>query len=259
MKLWILSDLHCEIAPFLLGNNAPQFDILIAAGDICTPLFRAIEIVAELANGRPAIFVAGNHEFYGFPTPFTMRDAIAKGKQRAKELGVYYLENESVGIDGALFIGATLWTDYRLYQNEAEGMNDAKRAMNDHRHIFPFDLGAPLSPQQCQKWHDESVKYLDTEMSKSFAGKRVIVTHHLPHRDCISPRFLGNFLNPAFCSDLDWLIRKQQPDIWVHGHTHSPVDVMVAQTRIVANPRGYFSKNYGTENKGFDEILVIGI
>lgn len=259
MKLWIISDLHCEISPFLLGNNVPQFDILIAAGDICSPLFRSIEIIAELANGKPSILVAGNHEYFGFPTPFTMLDAITAGKKRANELGVHFLNNQTIEINGIRFLGTSLWTDYRLYQNEFEAMADAKRAMNDHRYIYPFDLGAPLTPHQCQKWHFEALEFLNTEMTKPFNGNTIVITHHLPHRECIAPRFMGSFLNPAFCSDLDWLIRKHSPSLWVHGHTHSPVNVMIDKTRIISNPRGYVSQKYGAENTGFNGELVIEV
>ncbi len=259
MKFWILSDLHFEISEFEFSEYLPEFDVLIAAGDICTPLFRAIEIVAEIANGRPSIFVAGNHEFYGFPNPFTMRDAIAAGRKRAAELGVHYLENQAIEIEGVRFLGSTLWTDYRIYGNEQMAMAEAKRVMNDHRVIFPFDLGAPLTAQQCQKWHFEALNFLETELAKPFAGKTIVVTHHMPHRECIAPRFLGSDLNPAFCSDLDWLIRKHKPELWVHGHTHTPVDVKVGDTRIIANPRGYYSNQYGAENLGFRENLVLEI
>ena len=39
--------------------------------------------------------------------------------------------------------------------------------------------------------------------------------------------------------DLDPLIHARRPALWLHGHTHAQVDVVVGATRVVANPHGY--------------------
>ena len=46
-------------------------------------------------------------------------------------------------------------------------------------------------------------------------------------------------MNPAFALDLDRLIERYQPALWVHGHMHDPVDERLGKSRLVANPAGY--------------------
>ena len=81
----------------------------------------------------------------------------------------------------------------------------------------------------------------------------VVITHHAPTPRSIAPRFHGNALNPAFASNLERLIVRYQPALWIHGHMHNSVDVTLGETRVVANPAGY---NRG-ENPGYDPALCI--
>jgi len=64
MRIWILSDLHIEQCCWDLPNPAPDFDVLIAAGDIHDPLSDGVRWLAERAKGRLVIYVPGNHEWY---------------------------------------------------------------------------------------------------------------------------------------------------------------------------------------------------
>ena len=79
MRLHVLSDLHLEHAPF----TAPQVDadVVVLAGDIA-PGTAGIEWMRSRFDGRPVLYVAGNHEFYGQDLPGLtgrMRDAAAGG------------------------------------------------------------------------------------------------------------------------------------------------------------------------------------
>jgi Icc-related predicted phosphoesterase len=57
-------------------------------------------------------------------------------------------------------------------------------------------------------------------------------------------------------SDLERQIRRWQPQLWLHGHTHDSFDYRVGATRVVANPRGY-APGGQIENASFDPDLVI--
>jgi Icc-related predicted phosphoesterase len=81
-------------------------------------------------------------------------------------------------------------------------------------------------------------------------GPTIVVTHHLPHPLCVDPRFKTHPLNPAYMTNLDMYIEEYDIDVWIHGHTHSNVDVEVHGTRILCNPRGYYPTDL---NGGFDE------
>jgi predicted phosphodiesterase len=59
-RLWVLSDLHLETVryPEAFQPMRPDFDVLVAAGDIWEgDSKRALRVVARLAAGKPAVFV----------------------------------------------------------------------------------------------------------------------------------------------------------------------------------------------------------
>ena len=67
-RLWIMSDLHLEAVAFpeAFKPAPPDYDVLVVAGDVCEGhTDGALRKVRHLANGKPAVFVLGNHEFWG--------------------------------------------------------------------------------------------------------------------------------------------------------------------------------------------------
>ncbi|MBX9826539.1 MAG: metallophosphoesterase family protein [Xanthobacteraceae bacterium] len=107
MRLWILSDMHVERGIEDIAAAAPEFDVFVCCGDVFTAdIDMAIEMVASIAQGKPAVFVAGNHEWAG-----GVLEVVAyKGQVAAEKHGVYWLELDTVEIGGIRFAGATLWT-----------------------------------------------------------------------------------------------------------------------------------------------------
>jgi hypothetical protein len=55
--------------------------------------------------------VMGNHESYRRCLP----DELALAREQALTFGINLLENDAVVIGGVRFVGATLWTDYRIF------------------------------------------------------------------------------------------------------------------------------------------------
>jgi Icc-related predicted phosphoesterase len=239
MRLWIFSDLHLELCPDWEFPAAADYDVIIAAGDIHSPATRGVRWLAHLAGGKPVIYVPGNHEWYSSRRQFNVREESQRAASLAVELGVHWLMDEEVEIDGVRFLGSTLWTDYALYGDAAGSMRIAQRGLNDHRYIFPDDDYTALSPATAQAWHMQSRNWLAEKLMISSPLPTVVVTHHLPHLQSIDPAYAGSPLNPAFCSDLSGLIDKSGPALWVHGHTHSSCDYRAGQTRVVCNPKGY--------------------
>ena len=107
MKLHVLSDLHFEFAPFELP--ATDADVVVLAGDIDVGR-RGLE-VARAAGGRPVVYVAGNHEYYGHSIPGLTGELVAA----TRGAGIHVLENEAVVIGGVRFLGCTLWTDFAAF------------------------------------------------------------------------------------------------------------------------------------------------
>ena len=82
----------------------------------------------------------------------------------------------------------------------------------------------------------ESASYLE----KNAGPGDVVVTHHMPHPRSVALRFAHSALNRYFLHDLSHLVDRGRMKLWVHGHTHDPMDYEVnADTRVVCNPLGY--------------------
>src|SRR5690606_10860297 len=73
----------------------------------------------------------------------TCRSSIGQSRKDSPPAGpppknppaFHVLENETVMIGGVRFLGATLWTDFRLHGAPEPAMVHARRRMNDYRQI----------------------------------------------------------------------------------------------------------------------------
>ena len=144
------------------------------------------------------------------------------------------------------FIGATLWTDFRLdagVLGEAWAHHEVGRSAPDFTGAIR-DRNAPdglFTTHESARRHGEDRAFIEDQLAKAREDglTPVVITHHAPSPRCIRPWFEKSRLNPGFASDLDALIARYQPPLWVHGHMHDPVDEWVGSTRIIANPHGY--------------------
>jgi predicted phosphodiesterase len=249
MKAHLLTDVHNEhrSAPYRVEDL--DFDILILAGDIDSGL-GGITWAAEESQrlGVPAIYVAGNHEFYG--TELLSHDIAMR--IHSTKLGVHYLNNEALVIDGVRFLGTTLWTDYQLTGEHSYFVEyQIRRAMSDHRLIR---YGESLfSPGHAQMLHSNAIEWLEEHLQKQGDYETTVaVSHHGPSQRCVHPKWTGSIVSNAYCSHLDHLVA--QADFWFYGHTHAALDTLVEQTRLVTNPAGYPG-----QETGFKSDLVIDL
>ena len=240
MKIQILSDLHLEHGG-QVPEHHPDADVIVLAGDLAPCTEGLVEHLAEQWASAPHIlYVLGNHEFYGTEIDETR----AKLATECVEAGIHLLDPGMVRIDGTRFIGAILWTDLLL-----EGKADEVGAhMRVSREISDF-RGA-IQHQGRDFPTGESVARHRAER----AGERVVViTHHAPSHRSVRPWYKGDPFNCAFASDLDRLIGRYQPPLWIHGHMHDPVDEQLGSMRLVANPAGYRYER----KKGFDPAFCV--
>jgi predicted phosphodiesterase len=256
MQLQILSDLHVDAG----GLHRPQLvagvDAFIAAGDVCAGVEAGFQVLRQYVPATtPIIIVLGNHEFYG--SGYTKE--LARARAWAPPLNIHLLENEAVTIGSVRFVGATLWTDYDLFgaDNRDDCMRTAAMGLNDHRLIGLTTGGSSdqrFKPHDALALHQQSRAYLAETLAIPHAGPTVVVTHHAPHANSVAAHYRNSLLSAAFVSDLSDLIEAHQPNLWVHGHTHTSFDYCVSATRILCNPAGY-----GRENPAFDPALVVEV
>ena len=251
MKLALYSDLHLEFLSNRWEPPALDVDVVILAGDIDKHA-HGIEWAAEMFPDMPVIYVVGNHEFYGANI-----NVISEIRKTAVRLGIHFLENDVIEIEGVRFLGTTLWSDFALYGNSDNAMRVAQRDINDYSVIRK--QGGLINPEDTAALYHTAAAWLDNELSKSFHGKTVVVTHFAPHRGCVAAEFVGGALTPYFTADMVPLMAKHKIDLWAFGHTHGNVDFeSESGCRIISNQRGY-PNEFGKSGNGFLENLVIEV
>ena len=255
MKVQYMSDLHLEMIDNLDYLKAARFevggDILVLAGDIiylrdtAAVYNRFWDWAAK--NYQQVMLVPGNHEFYGY-------DDVAKrgdSWQRKLRENISYHQNQVVRIADTDFILSTLWS--RIREEDMfyiwRGMNDFHQVMYNGRFYTPDDFN----------WeHEKCLHFIKKSVTESTAKHIVVVTHHLPTLAVVASRHVGSVLNSAFATELGGFIADSRIDYWIYGHSHTNIDSMIGNTKIICNQLGYvFSKEH--LKNGFEWGKVIEI
>lgn len=265
MKIQILSDLHNE---FLRNGKVASghhwdglipesnADVIVLAGDIDTGTQGIQWAIQESERlSKPVIYVPGNHEYY-HNEYFGLRIEMAS---LCDDAGVHCLDCGEFISDGVRIIGATLWTDYEVNTEVPidVAMDFVENSLPDHR-VIKFKCADEIRrfmPLDALSIHEKELVWLQKKLDTPFDGKTVVVTHHGPHVVCQHPGFPVCEITGAFHSDLSGLIERYDIDLWVYGHTHSNLDVVVSNTRIVSNQAGYPGENV----TGFNQQFVLTI
>ncbi len=249
MKLAIYSDLHTEFHRF--EPRVDGADVVVLAGDIGVRTHGLAWARAAFPT-RPVVYVPGNHEFYGSATPHL----VAKLKRLAAGTNVHVLDEDAVVIGGVRFLGATLWTDFKLFG--AAHRNDhgevARSRMTDFRRIRVSPAFSRMTPRASSGLHARARAWLAARLDTPYDGPTVVVTHHAPGLLSIPPRLREDPLCAAYASDLSSLL-DGRASLWVHGHTHFAVDEVVGGTRVVSNQRGYSDE----PAEGFRETCIVDV
>jgi len=243
MRIQVVSDLHNEVVRHLTEEKPPdlpdvQADVLVLAGDIDNGthgLRWAADQVDRL--GIPAIYVAGNHEFYGKRYPALVDDL----RDQSMGTGVYVLERDIARVNGVRFLGATLWTDFagdgRIPVDRA--MPAVGQIMPDYRYIRTNGEAEILTPEHTRDCHRRTRGWLHEAIVTEADEPTVVITHAAPLLDCAHPKHPMNELSTAFVSDLHPLLAEGGAALWIHGHTHANTDLYYCGVRVLSNQRGY--------------------
>lgn len=263
IKISYVSDLHLEFRNFPDLSKEVGGDILILAGDILTAASirenrtdkDARSIKKYLAGPfkefidkySEVFYICGNHEYYRS----VYKNTAPEINKHLKALGLEKIdlwENNSKLIDGVLFIGATLWTDFN--NRNPLVMNAIQSGMNDYEYIGArdefdfnyFNKNEPINitPEFIYDRHIESRQYITDVLKWHRDTRTVVFTHMAPTYKSVNSQHCGNALDHAYASDLSGLILDNpQIEYWIHGHTHETLSYDVGNTKVVANQRGY--------------------
>ena len=270
MKIAIASDLHLEfqekrdlIPTYQRWKDhliEEEVDLILLAGDTSvrrnnvSQKHRSRLFAESLARdvGCPVVFIAGNHEYYKMNTKSCL-ESLRKVDENTPE-GVYFLENDLIEIrdneieESLYIIGATLWTDFKLYDHPVLSMNYAEHGMNDFKLIRNAGY-TKIKPQDTVIWHNYSKALIEKYLLELKEEKTLVLTHHCPSSLVANPLFKHSELEPAYISEI-LSESTRLPDYWVFGHSHHKVDQKFGKTRIITHQRGYPG-----ELEDFDEFL----
>ena len=240
MKIQYMSDLHLEFFENWLYVDEEKIpvtgDILVIAGDTC--------YIGEAAKSRKdfwewaskyyrqTLIVPGNHEFYD------NSDVKERGDSWQWEMceNVSYYYNKVVRIDDVDFVLTTLWSkipDQYMFA-VSRGLNDFYKIMYDGRRLTTDDFNAE---------HEKCLKFVKQAVEKSTAKHIVVVTHHLPTLTVVAPQHKNSPLNGAFATELGSFIADSRIDTWIYGHSHTNIDTVIGETKIICNQLGYVHCN----------------
>ena len=248
MLLHVLSDIHLE--HFYDGDSAVRYldairpietaDVLVLAGDIwslnSSNKYRYLDEFRKWAI--EIVYVPGNHDYYDSNPLIQSKDALTKLEREG--LRVLHPDyHRSFTYQDVKFVGTTAW-----YPNNETVMKQLWN-WSDKAYIKSF--------LNWWKEHQlEERKMLWEEVEEGC----VVVTHMLPTFSCIDPKWVGDPTNVLYVSALEDLVQEKKPKLWIHGHSHDPLDMMVGDTRMIRNPIGYPGTINGVENVKILEINI---
>ena len=254
MRIQYASDLHLEFADNwrVLKQEEPmnvRGDILVLAGDIgylgddnyqTHPFW---DWASE--NYQQVIVALGNHEFYKFYDLSSMHDGLI-GEIRPN---IHYYYNVVVHIQDIDIIVSTLWANITL-----EDAYITEHSVTDFRRIlYGEDI---LTFADFNREHKRCLEFIKQSVADSTAKHKIVVTHHVPSFQLMSPEFQGSRINGAFTVELADYIATSGIDYWIYGHSHRNIDKTIGTTRCICNQFGYAFHN---EHLTFDGNKYIEI
>jgi hypothetical protein len=261
MDIRIISDLHIDInKQYPISYNDDVFTII--AGDICGNPYDGVEWVKK--NIKHGLLIKGNHVIYH--KLYLPLQASTKIYSDAFPLDadVSFLDDQYKIINDIVFIGCTLYTDYKFAGTQYDNMRAATVGLNDFRWGFWFNKDiqnvVPLQPMHYLAMHKKSRRFISSTLRKFKDKKCVLITHHGMSPKCIADEYVNDCLNASYISNMESYI-KRYPNLVliISGHIHSSKDFMLGNTRYIMNPYGYRDPMYGRPNIAFNKDLIIKV
>ena len=247
-------------------------DYLVLVGDIGNPHIKNYHDYFDYCSPRykQVFVVSGNHEYY-FPHSFTHSKNIAKNWMDDTEYliksmvlkypNIHFLQNNHIQIQhldfqNILLYGATLWSP----------IPQSLKYMGHDFHKIPHWSWSMRNKIHMKHYHGiiDFIKYraysLCPEYRKKSPFHKLIMTHYLPSRTLLLPKYKNSEQSKLFASSIwEELIHDQSTEdiksikAWFYGHTHQSSRDLQKQQPI--NPI-FFSNPIGNiESKSFEDIV----
>lgn len=244
MKVAVLSDIHAEFYKNddWLPPLPTEADVLVLAGDIAIgpQLEPVVSRISRALPNTDIVLIAGNHEYYRQPRQKTLKGFRQAFTSHPK---IHFLENDYVDIQDVRFIGATLWTGFKLF-DETDDRDYVKAliqsAVSDFRLIVEDGIiDKNFSPLNAEKLFNESCTFIESVLKTSDPAKTIVVTHFPPLPQLHHPSFPVDWLSSYFTADCSDLIKRYVPAYWIYGHNHWSHQEVIGRTHFVSNQYGY--------------------
>ena len=282
-KFRVLSDLHIDYNEecrdmFSLEGHEDVFTVL--CGDTSGDPRVTIRWTKE--NVKSGVLIAGNHLPYNDQKKTIQEQRKQLADAFPADSDVTYLDVEtgvfSKEVDGILFVGTTMYSDFKISHERWNpdgdmdvNMSASRRIMNDYRFGTVNDASSEkhcrkMDPVDYCKWFDNAYNAIDvllTENEKAADPKPVVlVTHHalitdtLMHNGYVEKDFdwKRDFNFSSYASDhKSWLISHPSIKCYLYGHIHDifkdyrSFDVIRpdgSKILVVNNCRGYVCKGH---------------
>lgn len=284
MKLRVASDLHWEhtfnaqhrtrhardpYPEFWVPPEMPddKDTVLVLAGDLYNGL-KSIPIIKTFHERfKDVIIVLGNHEFYA-NNIHTLADSYKDEIIFQEMNNVHLLDCDNIQIDDVLFVGATLWTDMNK-EDPLTKMYAPQYMVPDFTLINEGEYEVAEYVKRTKKFqvdtwlthNNKHYQYIKKVVENNRDKKVCVITHHGCTFEAIAEQFKHELVgNGYFFSEYsEFMLDNPNVKMFIHGHTHSSVDLKIGECRIITNPRGYPKSDGTLENKEFNDYFFVEI
>lgn len=248
MKIQFFTDIHNYDLSF--KPEKTDADIIISSGDF--DMGERSKLFFEnlyKEHKKPIYSCLGNHDYW-------LGENMEYWDNYYNSINndnIQILDNKTVVIDDTVLIFSTLWSDFD--NKNPISMIAAESASNDFRKIRIGDR--KINSTDLYLLYLKSREFITKELEKNSGKKCVVITHFPPSILC-NVSFSITPLSYYFVGNMEDVIKKYKPVLWLSGHMHNFFDNYIHDTRVVINPAGNIKNNI-PQNKDFQYDLVLDI
>lgn len=258
VNVYVISDIHLEFYDGIGGDevmkkiadqvNRFECNVVVIAGDLC-PIRWARQVLnkfAEMVPDSDILYVPGNHEFYGENYARINRDKLNIIVREDLNDRVFMLDRSTYSKNDVVFHGITGWIDeswQRIHFDEdMVEYNFYRRQYSDFSLIKNFQLTLEKGKSDF-KWlcnQLNNYKEFNARIQEyNVYQNQIVITHFMPCKEFVHPRFLKSKINNCFANDWKEKIKNLGVDYWIYGHTHDKSIKTENGTKFICNPVGY--------------------